>query len=277
MTKRRFISLLLLSSAIASTVACQAGGFRHADPGDAPPGLEWAPDAGAPFFGPTRTVMPYTGSEAAVLEAQTNLPTGIELQAEVVIRSCGPINGVCHNEKEYPDLHTPANFASVVGAPCNVCSREDERYAELLRMNPDGSELESVPYSLSTSTFEVRRLQVKGINRFGVYLPLDRESLNYHYERNAEDPRIAHSLVIEADAYGDASARPVLLLHGGGQTRHSWGSTAATLAAGLLAPRVADAFCGFYVAGGDAKLYNNATVVVMLRDGTRTVLSMQNN
>ena len=37
-------------------------------------------------------------------------------------------------------------------------------------------------------------------------------------------------LRIEADAYGDASARPVLLLHGGGQTRHSWGSTAATLA-----------------------------------------------
>jgi len=51
------------------------------------------------------------------------------------------------------------------------------------------------------------------------------------------------------------------------------------LAAGVmtLAPRVADAFCGFYVAGGDAKLYNNATVVVMMRDGTRTVLSMQNN
>ena len=45
----------------------------------------------------------------------------------------------------------------------------------------------------------------------------------------------------------------------------------------LTVPRVADAFCGFYVAGGDAKLYNNATVVVMMRDGTRTVLSMQNN
>ena len=45
----------------------------------------------------------------------------------------------------------------------------------------------------------------------------------------------------------------------------------------LVVPRAADAFCGFYVAGGDAKLYNNATVVVMMRDGTRTVLSMQNN
>ncbi|MFN8051162.1 MAG: alpha/beta hydrolase [Acidimicrobiales bacterium] len=38
------------------------------------------------------------------------------------------------------------------------------------------------------------------------------------------------TLRIEGDAYGDPSHPPVLLLHGGGQTRHSWGSTAATLA-----------------------------------------------
>lgn len=29
-----------------------------------------------------------------------------------------------------------------VGAPCNICEREDERYASILRMNPDGSEME---------------------------------------------------------------------------------------------------------------------------------------
>jgi hypothetical protein len=39
----------------------------------------------------------------------------------------------------------------------------------------------------------------------------------------------------------------------------------------------AHAFCGFYVAGGGAALFNNATQVVLMRDGTRTVLSMQNN
>ena len=39
----------------------------------------------------------------------------------------------------------------------------------------------------------------------------------------------------------------------------------------------ARAFCGFYVSGADASLYNNATMVVMMREGTRTVLSMQNN
>src|SRR5579864_5325217 len=43
------------------------------------------------------------------------------------------------------------------------------------------------------------------------------------------------------------------------------------------APRPAEAFCGFYVGGAGAKLFNNATLVVLMREGTRTVLSMQNN
>jgi MYXO-CTERM domain-containing protein len=42
-------------------------------------------------------------------------------------------------------------------------------------------------------------------------------------------------------------------------------------------PTNARAFCGFYVTGADAPLVNNATLVVMMRQGTRTVLSMQNN
>jgi hypothetical protein len=45
----------------------------------------------------------------------------------------------------------------------------------------------------------------------------------------------------------------------------------------MLSPATARAFCGFYVSGADAKLYNNATMVVLMRDGARTVLSMQNN
>jgi len=39
----------------------------------------------------------------------------------------------------------------------------------------------------------------------------------------------------------------------------------------------ASAFCGFYVAGGGARLFNDATQAVMMRQGTRTVLSIQNS
>lgn len=36
-------------------------------------------------------------------------------------------------------------------------------------------------------------------------------------------------VTLVADAYGDPADPPVVLLHGGGQTRHSWGATAADL------------------------------------------------
>ena len=50
----------------------------------------------------------------------------------------------------------------------------------------------------------------------------------------------------------------------------------ATLGSTLLTTEPADAFCGFYVGGAGAKLFNDATMVVLMREGTRTVLSMQN-
>lgn len=39
----------------------------------------------------------------------------------------------------------------------------------------------------------------------------------------------------------------------------------------------AHAFCGFYVAKGDTKVFNHASQVVMVRDGDRTVLTMAND
>ncbi len=48
-------------------------------------------------------------------------------------------------------------------------------------------------------------------------------------------------------------------------------------AALVAMPASAEAFCGFYVAGADDALYNNATQVVLMRSGKTTVLSMQNS
>src|SRR5439155_17535297 len=39
----------------------------------------------------------------------------------------------------------------------------------------------------------------------------------------------------------------------------------------------AHAFCGFFVSGADANLYNNASQVVLMRKGNRTVMTMSNN
>ena len=52
---------------------------------------------------------------------------------------------------------------------------------------------------------------------------------------------------------------------------------ATTLALAVSAPRAAHAFCGFYINGAGSEMFNDATQVVLMRKGTRTVLSMQNN
>src|ERR1700730_2713295 len=39
----------------------------------------------------------------------------------------------------------------------------------------------------------------------------------------------------------------------------------------------AHAFCGFYVAKGDARIYNHASQVALVRDGDRTVMTMAND
>ena len=50
------------------------------------------------------------------------------------------------------------------------------------------------------------------------------------------------------------------------------------VALSLAAPAtIVHAFCGFYVAGGERELYSDATMVVLMRDGRHTVLSMRND
>jgi hypothetical protein len=53
--------------------------------------------------------------------------------------------------------------------------------------------------------------------------------------------------------------------------------TAAAALAIAAQPGAARAFCGFYVSGSGEKMFNDATNVVLMRQGTRTVLAMQND
>src|ERR1700675_801468 len=45
----------------------------------------------------------------------------------------------------------------------------------------------------------------------------------------------------------------------------------------VLGSKPASAFCGFYVGKADAKLFNEASQVILVRDGNRTVISMRND
>lgn len=59
------------------------------------------------------------------------------------------------------------------------------------------------PYTVGTHNCVIELLQPKGKNRYAVFAVKESESVTYNYDRNPEDPRIAHTLNIKLDEYGN--------------------------------------------------------------------------
>ena len=100
----------------ALPLACGGAAPALPDPGTIP----FEPERPAPAT--TSPTPIYTGPDEDVRGAQLTYPTGLDLHRKLVMRTCSGSNGVCHNQKEYPDLHTEATFLEAIGAPCNVQS-----------------------------------------------------------------------------------------------------------------------------------------------------------
>lgn len=78
------------------------------------------------------------------------------------------------------------------GAPLRV-----EVYAK------DGTARAANPYSVEEHNYTVEQLQPTGPNKHGVYRRSPRESVNLHYERQDNDPRITHEFVLDVGDYGE--------------------------------------------------------------------------
>lgn len=66
----------------------------------------------------------------------------------------------------------------------------------------DGSEKEPIPYTATETNYSIRQLQPHKGQQHAVYLLHPNESISFHYERQADDPRVSHSLTLEVDNYG---------------------------------------------------------------------------
>ncbi|HXA84463.1 MAG TPA: SpvB/TcaC N-terminal domain-containing protein [Candidatus Dormibacteraeota bacterium] len=94
-----------------------------------------------------------------------------------------------------PTLHGDALREAVralKAAPLRV-----EVYAE------DGTARAANPYSVEEHNYTVEQLQPGGPNKHGVYRLSSRETVNLHYERQDNDPRITHEFVLDVDDYGE--------------------------------------------------------------------------
>ena len=108
----------------------------------------------------------YKADEVVVLASGMNMPNGVAFRDgalyvaeinrvlrfdQIESRLKNPPEPVVVNDSFPKDRHHGWKFIRFgpdgklyvpVGAPCNVCLKEDPRYATIMRMNPDGSELE---------------------------------------------------------------------------------------------------------------------------------------
>lgn len=75
--------------------------------------------------------------------------------------------------------------------------------APLAGATPDQIKKQLTPYSATEHNCVIQLLQPKGQNKHAVFVVKESESITYSYERNPEDPRIAHTLNIRVDEYGN--------------------------------------------------------------------------
>lgn len=72
-----------------------------------------------------------------------------------------------------------------------------EIYAE------DGSVNAGIPYSVSERSYAIQQCQPREQNRHAVFFVHPLESIDYHYERHVNDPRVNHTLNLEVDEFGN--------------------------------------------------------------------------
>jgi len=113
---------------------------------------------------------------AALLIDDTALPAGLTFDEER--EACRALKGLMLRQETYADDAVP-------GATADQLQRA------------------TTPYTVTEYNFAIRTVQTTGPNRHSVFLTHPREALTYHYERNAADPRVEHSITLDVDDYGD--------------------------------------------------------------------------
>mgnify|MGYP001828006999 CR=1 FL=1 len=110
----------------------------------------------------------YTGDDRSVLLPDTILPTGLSSQEER--EACRSLRGQVLRQEVYA---------------------------------LDESEQAEHPYTVTESNYDIRVVQPISDNRYAVFFTHPRESISYQYERNPDDPRIAHQMTLEVDEFGN--------------------------------------------------------------------------
>lgn len=111
------------------------------------------------------------------------------------------LKGKNTNELKLPDAEMPQALSIDELREAYRCCKGMTLRQEIFSL--DGTPLEKIPYSVATHNCHIKLLQPKANNAHAVFLAQESEAITYSYERNVDDPRIAHSFNIEIDDFGN--------------------------------------------------------------------------
>lgn len=129
--------------------------------------------------------------------------TGVYLDQDRILSQCeheyfkaSALDDLALAKPELPESLTAGEWREALRA-CKGMALRAEVYGL------DGTEHEGRPYSIAQATCQIKRIQPKGNNRHASLQLISSESVSLQLDRNPEDPRISHSLVLETDDYGN--------------------------------------------------------------------------
>jgi RHS repeat-associated protein len=137
-------------------------------------------------------------------------------------------------EHQLPDARLPAGLTPLeyreALRACKGMALRQEVFALDAPAAPTLAEQvrQAIPYSVSTHTAQVQLVQPQQANAHTVFMRLESESLQLHYEREITDPRIAHSLNTRFDELGHVLESAAVVY---GRQQSPAGSSAAVQAA----------------------------------------------
>lgn len=89
---------------------------------------------------------------------------------------------------------------------CKGLELRSEVFAKDAKKHGDTKEAKRTaltPFTVATHNCIIELLQPKGKNKHAIFKVIKSETRTYNYERNTADPRIAHTLTIRSDEYGN--------------------------------------------------------------------------
>jgi RHS repeat-associated protein len=115
--------------------------------------------------------------------------------------------------REYYDKDADAPLLVDTLLPSNLSVKEEREAARALRGKilrqeiyaEDGTPQAEHPYSVSERNYELRLIRHADGDGHAVFFAHARESIDLHYERNPNDPRMQHQLILAVDNFGNVT------------------------------------------------------------------------